>query len=173
MCLLLDLIIAILGIKEHKYQFQFPSNQVREVSYMTPLAHGAVRLISMPLMHRLRFIGFLIPWAVSDLGQLFYLLHLNAALFRQSGLHACAVRIDRRPVDLLLGMSAFGTIAVGWPVLHLKEFRIPLQLGFATITTAVMLAISYKLFRVDEMRLLLWDRVASRFLLRKRGEANY
>ena len=72
-----------------------------------------------------------------------------------------------------LGMSAFGTIAVGWPVFHLEEFRIPLQLGFATITIAVMLAISYKLFRVDEVRSLLWDRVASRFLFRKRGEANY
>lgn len=36
-----------------------------------------------------------------------------------------------------------------------------------------MLAIPYNLFRVDEVRSLFWDRVASRFLLRKRGEANY
>lgn len=162
-CLLLGLTIAILGIKEHKYQFQFSSNQVREVSYMTPLAYGAVLVISIPLMHRLGLIGFLIPWFVSELGQLFYLLHLNAVLFRQSGLGEAADRIDRRPVYLLLAVLAFGTIAVAWPVFHLQEFRIPLQLGFAVITTLVMLAIAYWLFRVDEVRSLLWDRVASRF----------
>src|SRR5205823_4766577 len=83
-CLLLGLTMAILGIKEHKYQFQFSSNQVREVSYMAPLAYGAVLAISIPLMHRVGLIGFLIPWAVSELGQLFYLLHLNAVLFRQN-----------------------------------------------------------------------------------------
>ena len=51
-CLLLGLTIAILGIKEHKYQFQFSSNEVREVSYMATLAYGAVLVISIPLMHR-------------------------------------------------------------------------------------------------------------------------
>jgi hypothetical protein len=162
-CLLLGLTMAILGIKEHKYQFQFSSNQVREVSYMTPLAYGAVLVISIPLMHRLGLIGFLIPWAVSELGQLFYLLHLNAVLFRQSGLGERADRIDRRPVYLLLGMLALGTIAVAWPVFHLEEFRIPLQLGFAVTTTLAMLAIAYWLFRVDEVRSLLWERVAARF----------
>ena len=162
-CLLLGLTIAILGIKEHKYQFQFSSNQVREVSYMTPLAYGAVLAISIPLMQRLGLIGFLIPWAVSELGQLFYLLHLNGVLFRQSGLGESADRVDRRPVYRLLIMLALGTLAAVWPVFHLEEFGIPLQLGFAAITTVVMLAIAYWLFRVDEVRSLLWDRIASRF----------
>jgi hypothetical protein len=138
---------------------------------MTPLAYGAVLVISIPLMHRLGLIGFLIPWFVSELGQLFYLLHLNAVLFRQSGLRESADRLDRSPVYLLLGVLALGTIAVAWPVFHLEEFRLPLQLGFAAITTFVMLSIAYWLFRVDEVRSLLWDRVAARFpaLAARRG----
>jgi hypothetical protein len=162
-CLLLGLTMAILGIKEHKYQFQFSSNQVREVSYMATVAYGAVLVISIPLMHRLGLIGFVIPWAISELGQLFYLLHLNAALFRQSGLGEKADRIDRRPVYLLLGMLALGTTAVAWPVFHLEEFRVRVQLGFAVITTVVMFTVAYWLFRVDEVRSLLWERVAARF----------
>jgi O-antigen/teichoic acid export membrane protein len=160
-CLLLGLTIAILGIKEHKYQFQFSSNQVREVSYMTPLAYGAVLVISIPLMHRLGLIGFLIPWMISELLQLFYLLHLNANLFRQEGADEMADSLDRRPVYQLLLMLTLGTLAIAWPLFHLQEYRLVVQLGLAALTMLTMLAIAYKLFRVDEVRSLLWDRVAS------------
>jgi O-antigen/teichoic acid export membrane protein len=162
-CLLLGLTIAILGIKEHKYQFQFSSNQVREVSYMTPLAYGAVLVISIPLMQRLGLIGFLIPWMISELLQLFYLLHLNANLFHQGSVSARADSIDRRPVYLLLLMLALGALTIAWPIFHLQEYRVITQLGLATLTTLMMLAIAYRVFRVDEVRSLLWDRVASRF----------
>jgi O-antigen/teichoic acid export membrane protein len=169
-CLLLGLTMAILGIKEHKYQFQFSSNQVKEVSYMTPVAYTLTLLVSIPLMHRLGLVGFLIPWAISELLQLFYLLHLNAVLFRQAVLTASIVeqgvsvdRVNRQPVYLLLAVLALGTLVVAWPVLHLMDFRVPVQLGLAAITTLAMLAISYRLFRVDEVRSLLWDRVVSRF----------
>ena len=162
-CLLLGLTIAILGIKEHKYQFQFSSNQVREVSYVTPLAYGAVLVISIPLMHRLGLIGFLIPWMISELLQLFYLLHLNANLFRQKDVGEGADSIDRRPVYLLLLILTLGTLATAWPVFHLQEYSLVIQLGLAALTMLMMLAIAYKLFRVDEVRSLLWDRLASRF----------
>ena len=162
-CLLLGLTIAILGIKEHKYQFQFSSNQIREVSYMTPIAYGAVLVISIPLMHQLGLIGFLIPWMTSELLQLFYLLHLNADLFRQSRVGERVASIDRRPVYLLLLMLILGTVVVAWPLFHLQAYRLSIQLGFAAFTMLGMLAISYRLFRVDEVRSLLWDRVASRF----------
>jgi O-antigen/teichoic acid export membrane protein len=162
-CLLLGLTIAILGIKEHKYQFQFSSNQVREVSYMASVAYGLTLLASIPLMHRLGLIGFLIPWMISELLQLFYLLHLNANLFRQESAGERASSIDRRPVYLLLVMLTFGTAAVAWPVFHLDDFRVAIQLGLAALTALIMLAVAYWLFRVDEVRSLLWERVAARF----------
>ena len=165
-CLLLGVTIAILGIKEHKYQFQFSSNQVREVSYMTPVAYGLTLLVSVPLMHRFGLIGFLAPWAISELLQLFYLLHLNARLFRQAT-QGIALReeerVDRRPVYILFGLLLLGTAAVAWPVYHLAEFGFPAQLGFALAATLGMLALSYWLFRIDEVRTLLWQRLAGRF----------
>lgn len=130
---------------------------------MTPVAYGLVLLVSIPLMHRLGLIGFLIPWMVSELLQLFYLLHLNANLFRQEGAGEGADGVDRRPVYLLLFMLTLGTLAIAWPVFHLQEYRLVVQLGLTTFTMLMMLAIAYKLFRVDEVRSLLWDRVASRF----------
>ena len=67
------------------------------------------------------------------------------------------------PVYLLLGMLALGTLAFAWPVSHLEEFRVSIQLGLAALTTLAMLALSYWLFRVDEARSLLWERIAGRF----------
>ena len=173
-CLLLGLTIAIIGIKEHKYQFQFYSNQVREVSYMTPVAYGLTLLISIPLMHRYGLIGFVAPWALSELLQLFYLLHLNARLFQQQAQGAelrAEERVDRRPVYILFGLLAVGAAAVAWPVYHLEDFHFSAQLGFAGGAALVMFALSYWLFRVDEVRSLLWQRLAGRFpaLATRRG----
>jgi hypothetical protein len=177
-CLLLGLAIAILGIKEHKYQFQFSSNQVREVSYMASVAYALVLLMSIPLMHRLGLVGFLIPWVISEVLQLFYLLHLNAVLFRQAALTTPVATpsesvdlVDRRPVYVLLALLALGTLVFAWPVFHLEEFHMPVQLAFALVTTLAMLVVSYWLFRVDEVRAMLWERIAGRFpaLAARRG----
>ena len=47
---LFGITIAIQSVKEHKYQFQFSTNQVRELSYVTPIAYGAMLLLSIPAM---------------------------------------------------------------------------------------------------------------------------
>jgi O-antigen/teichoic acid export membrane protein len=156
-CLLLGITIALMGIKEHKYQFQFSSNRVREVSYMTPTAYGLTLLISIPLMREFGIVGFLAPWALSELLQLFYLLHLNDRLFGEEAV------LDRRPVYILIGLLSAGTAAVLWPVYHLQHFSYPVQLSFAAIATLLALALSYRLFRVDEIRSLLWQRLVLRF----------
>lgn len=166
-CLTLGITIAILGIKEHKYQFQFSSNRVREVSLMTPVAYSLTLLVSLPLMRSFGLIGFLAPWALSELAQLLYLLHLNAQLFRTeadpSVVPAVDLGIDRRPVFLLLVFLTIGGVAMTWPVFHLAQWREPVQLGLAVLSVIICLLISYQLFRVDEVRSLLWQRVAGRF----------
>ena len=74
-----------------------------------------------------------------------------------------AESVDRRPVYLLLAVLALGTAAVAWPVFHLENYPVSLQLGMAFVATLAMLAIAYWLFRVDEVRSLVWERVTARF----------
>jgi hypothetical protein len=102
-------------------------------------------------------VGFLAPWALSELLQLFYLLHLNDRLFSEEAV------LDRRPVYVLIGLLSAGTVAVLWPVYHLQHFSYPVQLSFAAIATLLALALSYRLFRLDEIRSLLWQRLVMRF----------
>ena len=156
-CMLLGLTVSVLSIKEHKYQFQFSSNQVREVSYMTPVAYLITLLVSIPAMIHFQLIGFLSVWCVSEIAQLFYLLHLNRRLFGDEAV------VDQRPVYLLFVLLAIGTALTVWPVYHIASFGYVAQGAIGAATFAVALAVSYWLFKVEEIRLLLWRRAVDRF----------
>ena len=156
-CMLLGLTVSVLSIKEHKYQFQFSSNQVREVSYMTPVAYLITLLVSIPAMIHFQLIGFLSVWCVSEIAQLFYLLHLNRRLFGDEAV------VDQRPVYLLFVLLSFGTALTVWPVYHIASFGYVAQGAIGAATFVVALAVSYWLFKVEEIRLLLWRRAVDRF----------
>src|SRR5262249_53320788 len=115
-CLMLGMTVSILGLKEHKFQFQFSSNQVREISYATILAYSAMILLSIPVMLRFGLIGCLTAWCFAEIAQLFYLLHLNSKLF------AAEAPVDRAPVYQMFGLLALGALAFFWLLLHIREF---------------------------------------------------
>jgi len=156
LCILLGCTVSIQSIKEHKYQFQFSSNKVREISYMTVIAYSVQLLVAVPMMIWLRLNGFTFTWLVTETIQLFYLLHLNAKLF---GDHA---RVDRAPVYQLLGVMAAGCAVFFWPVFHIAEFSYLVQGVVAVVAALLMLAVCYRLFQVDEVRSLLWEKVSKR-----------
>lgn len=156
-CLLLGLTVSVLSIKEHKYQFQFSSNEVQAISYMTILAYSAQLAISVPMMMKFGLVGYLVTWCVSEILQLFYLLHLNAKLFGEMA------KVDRTPVYQLFAFLAAGCLLLLWPVYHIARFPYAIQGTAAILVTIVMAALSYWIFRVDEVRTLLWQKVAGRF----------
>jgi uncharacterized membrane protein len=146
----------VLSIKEHKYQFQFSSNQVQAISYLTILAYSAQILIAIPMMMKFGLIGYLVTWLVSEILQLFYLLGLNAKLFEGTA------SVDRKPVYQLFAFLAIASVVFLWPVYHIASFSYVVQGAIAVVTTAITGAISYWIFRVDEVRSLLWQKVAGR-----------
>lgn len=156
-CLLLGLTVSVLSIKEHKYQFQFSSNQVREVSYMTPVAYLITLLVSIPAMMHFKLVGFLAIWCISETAQLFYLLHLNARLFGKEA------EVDQRPVYRLFALLAIGTALALWPLYHIARFGYVAQAAIGGATFIIALAVSYKIFKVEEIRMLLWRRIVRRF----------
>lgn len=158
-CVLLGLTISVLSIKEHKYQFQFSSNQVREISYMSVLAYSVQIIVAIPMMIRFGLIGYLATWLLSEVLQLFYLLSLNRKLF------AGTATVDRKPVYQLFAFLLAGAVAFLWPVYHVADYSYVTQAAISIVATAFTGAISYWIFRVDEVRSLLWRKVAGRFPL--------
>jgi O-antigen/teichoic acid export membrane protein len=152
-CLLFGITIALQSMKEHKYQFQFSTNQVRELSYMTVIAYGAMLLVSIPAMMWFGLPGMVMTWAAAELGQLVYLLQLNRRLFGRE------MELSYRLVGILIAFLAVGTAAAVWPVFHLATMSLPRQAIIASAGTLLTLAISYWVFGVDEVRTLLWQRL--------------
>jgi O-antigen/teichoic acid export membrane protein len=152
-CLLFGITIAVQSVKEHKYQFQFSTNQVRELSYMTPIAYGSMLLLSIPAMLWLGLPGLVGIWAVTEYAQLLYLLHLNRRLFGHE------IELSYRLVSIFMLFLLAGTAACIWPVFHIAAMSLPKQALIASTVTVVSLAVSYWIFGVDQVRTLLWQRI--------------
>jgi O-antigen/teichoic acid export membrane protein len=155
-CITLGLTVSVLAIKEHKYQFQFSTNKVESIAWQTLAAYGSVCILSYPLMQRFGIQGYLVTWLLSETLQLFYLLHLNDRLFAGESV------LDHKPVYLMLGVLAVCTALFFWPMHHLLSISYVLQGALAVATTLVLGVICYKLFEVDELRSMLWAKVAAR-----------
>jgi O-antigen/teichoic acid export membrane protein len=152
-CLLFGITIAIQSVKEHKYQFQFSTNQVRELSCMTPIAYGAMLLLSIPAMYWLGLSGMLIVWALAEAAQLLYLLELNRRLFGREAV------LSFRLVGVLMVFLVVEAVACIWPVFHIAAMSLPRQALIASVVTLISFAFSYWIFGVDEIRTLLWQRI--------------
>ena len=124
---------------------------------MTPVAYLITLLVSVPAMMHFQLVGFLSVWCISEIAQLFYLLHLNGRLFGTEAV------VDQRPVYLLFVLLAAGTALVIWPVYHIASFGYVAQGAIGAATFVVALAVSYWLFKVEEIRSLLWRRAVDRF----------
>jgi hypothetical protein len=120
---------------------------------MTPIAYGAMLLLSVPAMFWLGLPGMLIVWALAEAAQLLYLLELNRRLFgREAGLSYRLVGV----LMLLLGIEAAACI---WPVFHIAAMSLPKQALIASGVTILSLVVSYWIFGGDEIRTLLWQRI--------------
>jgi O-antigen/teichoic acid export membrane protein len=155
-CITLGLTVSILSIKEHKYQFQFSSNRVESIAWQTLFAYGLTSLLSIPLMYKFGIQGYLITALISETLQLFYLLHLNDQLF------AGQATLDHKPVYQMLAVMAVCTVLFFWPILHIRSVPYLLQGVLATVTTLLLSAFCYWIFQVDELRTMLWSKLASR-----------
>jgi O-antigen/teichoic acid export membrane protein len=152
-CLLFGITIAIQSVKEHKYLFQFSTNQVRELAYMTPIAYTAMLLLSIPAMYVWKLPGFLMVWAAAEAAQLLYLMQLNRRLFGEEAI------LSFRSVGLLMLFLVAGGAACLWPLFHIASMQLAEQALVATVITLIALLGSYWIFRVDEVRSLVWQRI--------------
>ena len=155
-CIALGLTVSVLSIKEHKYQFQFSSNKVSEISSLTLISYCLMCVLAIPAMYKFGVLGFLVEWLVFETAQLFYLLGLNDKLFGKEA------DLDRKPVYQLFAILAVCTVVFAWPVYHIASYSYLLQAVSAAVTTLITGIFCYWIFQVDEVRDLLWQKITAR-----------
>ncbi len=152
-CIGMALISGAMGIKEHKYTFQTSSNQHSVLARVTFWSYLAMVLVAIPAIHTFGVIGFLVLWFITEVVQVLTILRVNARLF------ASASQLDHSPVYKLFALMGLATTAGAWFAIHAKDKSL-LQLALtATLFTITVLAISFPLFKLSEVRTYLRNRL--------------
>ena len=92
LCILMAAVSAVIGIKEHKTQFQASSNQHEKIAFFIVPGYVLMLLASWLLMPRMGISGYLVCWLLWESIQTAYILHLNLSLM------PAGHRISLRPV---------------------------------------------------------------------------
>lgn len=145
-CLLLALISAAAGIKEHKYQFQTSVNQHTQMARFLFFSYIAMIVCMIPGVSWFGIRAFLLLWLFTESAQIIYTVHLNRRLF------ADFAKVDIGPMYRMGAVLALGALAC-WFIAHAVNHRPALvQITAVAAFSICLLAIEYPLFQLAELR---------------------
>jgi O-antigen/teichoic acid export membrane protein len=141
----LAVISAVMGVKEHKYQFQASSNQHGEMARFMFISYAIMIGTAAMIMQRFGIAGFLALWLVTELTQVVFIVRLNHRLF------AHFARLDYSPLYRLSVLLAGGSFACAWIAISGGQ-RTLIQTGTITTMMVISLAfIGYHLFGMNKL----------------------
>jgi O-antigen/teichoic acid export membrane protein len=157
LCLLMAIVSAVLGIKEHKTQFQSSSNRHEDLSVFILVGYAVMLIVSIGTMHLFGLSGFIVTWLIWEIIQTRFVLGLNHKLFPDE------FSISMQPI---VRLSIFMTIAFAlsaYPAYAEANMSLVWVVICAVGLTSVFGVAAYYVFGVDELRSLLAARFKSRF----------
>jgi O-antigen/teichoic acid export membrane protein len=156
LCFLMAAISAVMGIKEHKYQFQWSSNRHTSLSKFMLGTYCIMLTLTALLLKPFGLRIFLGIWLVTEIMQLRYILKLNARLFPPEA------QISVAPVYRLAGVLVISFAAAVWPCWHSPGWPLVRVVVVAVVYTAILAIISYFAFDLSEVVGVLLSKVRSR-----------
>lgn len=134
-----------LSAKEHKFQFQFSTNNHERLARIMFFSYIVLVLTSVPMVRWLGMLGFLYTWLGIELFQVVRLIGLNRQLFQHTNSHK---------LTYVYRLGCLGTIGVvGAGLLLAHTFMQPYWLQFtAAVGVGAALAVTgYFLFNMNEI----------------------
>ena len=160
LCILMAIVSAVLGIKEHKTQFQSSSNEHEALSWFILGGYTVMLTVSIFTLRAFGLPGFMVTWIVWEIIQTVFVVGLNGKLF------PAEFRITAKP---LVRLAVFMTIAfalTAWPAYLERHWSLPLVVGASLLTIGILGGAAYFVFQMAEIR----EIVEGRF--RRRREAS-
>jgi len=155
MCMMMAAISAVIGIKEHKWQFQWSSNQHESLARFNLGAYAAMLLVSALLTRSFGINAFLDCWLATELCVLAFIMHLNKRLF------PAEFSISIAPIFCLFAILTVGFALAAWPVWHNANWPPAVVVGDAIAFAAMLATVCYFCFGLGEVRLVIWTKVRS------------
>lgn len=157
LCLLMAIASAAVGIKDHKIQFQYSSNQHQTLALIAVTTYTIMCGLSALTLPVFGVGSLLVLWAVAELVQVGAILRLNKKLFPPE------VPISARPVIRALMILAVCFSLAAWPVYHSEKWPLGLTAAVACGAVLGLSAFSYACFGLREIQSLIGARLRRRF----------
>jgi O-antigen/teichoic acid export membrane protein len=157
LCFIMAIISAVMGIKEHKYQFQSSSNEHERLSKFTLGAYAVMLVAAGFLMQPFGIFGFMVAWLAAEIAQTIYILRLNMQLFPPES------AISVAPVVRLVAVLAVAFGLAAWPVFASVNWPLPTVVAVATAVMLIISVGSYFAFGLDEVRVVIIGKIRQRF----------
>lgn len=151
-CLLMALISAVAGLKEHKYQFQISVNQHSEMArFIFATYLGMVALI-VPAIWLLGVNGFLLLWLATETLQTAHIIGLNQKLF------AGVAQLELSPLVRLTALVAAAAASSTALAVILEGRGLTETAAVAVVAALVLAGLGYQTFNVRALQSLLLAR---------------
>jgi O-antigen/teichoic acid export membrane protein len=151
LCLLMAMVSSLAGIKDHKIQFQYSSNQHEKLAVIGVLTYLTMCGVAALTLRPFGISSLLLLWLGAELVQVAAILRLNKELFPPE------IHISAAPVVRALVMLTVCFSLVAWPVYHSTERPLAMA-GIALPVVATLCVISYFVFGLKEVRELVEGR---------------
>ena len=159
LCILMAILSAVLGIKEHKTQFQSSSNQHETFSIFMLIGYAIMLFVGIFTTKYFGLPGFMVTWITWEIVQTAFVLKLNSRLF-PAELAVTHWPLVRLVVFLIV---AFGLVT--WPALHEAAWSLSAVVGFTAVSVAGMGIAAYYAFGLEAIRDILVGRLRRRALV--------
>ena len=155
-------ISMLMAAKEHKLQFQFSTNEHRDLARFMFSSYFALVVVSIPLIARFQVEGFLGAWLAVEAAQLAYTVRLNYRLFH----HVETLTLTYLWRMLTLGLG--GVLLTGYVLQRwLQSGSLLLALSFPLLLSGAVLAVSWPVFHLGQVL----EQVRTRWKARSRMPA--
>ncbi|WP_419804601.1 lipopolysaccharide biosynthesis protein [Terriglobus sp.] len=158
LCFLMAIVSAVLGLKEHKTQFQSSSNEHEELSTFILIGYSIMLGVSVPVMHRFGLPGFILTWLVWEIIQTAGVVRLNTRLFPAEH------RFGKHLLWRFCGFIVAAFAAVAWPALREAHWSLPFGVASACLISCLLAAAAWPTFQMTELLRVLRERIHRRRL---------
>jgi len=156
-CMLMAIISAVMGVREHKYAFQNLSNEHEGVARFSLIAYGGMIAVSAVTLKTWGVTAFLVCWLAAELAILVYVVAQNQKLFPAE----FRPSLSPLPRVVIVLVLVFG--AAWWPVQHDGGWPLGRVIVVAVGTGLALAFINFFTFGMKDVQDVFVSRFRRRF----------
>lgn len=156
-CMLMAAVSGIIAIREHKYVFQFLSNQHEGVARFSIVAYLLMIVASALTLRVWGISAFLVAWLIAEMAIAVYVIAQNQKLF------PAEFRPSLAPLARVAIILVIAFAAAAWPVWHDAAWSVPRLIVMGASAGAVLLILSFFVFGLKDVQDVFLSRFRRRF----------